>query len=156
MSGINTTLNEQTGGWHNVSILSVDEIECPDLITNSNANNIVITPIANSLDILPVGENIKINETPRLNKIGTLYIINAEFEMAYQSAEVDDYFNSFLHKEVVLIALKHSGQKKLYGSKKFPLTFNYKNIHGDKYENGNRIRITITGKTPQKPVFMST
>ena len=155
MSSINTSLQEQTGGWYNVAIISTSEIECPDLLTNGNSNEITITPISNGLDILPVGENITINATPQKNKAGTIHNIKGEFEIAYQSGDIDSYFASCLQKKVVLIGVKHSGVKIIYGSKKFPLSFNYKILNGKKYEDGDRIKVFVTGKIPQKPVFMS-
>lgn len=154
MTYINTALEEQTGGWYNVAIISISDINCPDLLTNANASNIVITPTANALDILPVGENIVIQESSQKTKSGIIYNIKGEFEIPYQSEQIDDYFNNHLQAKVVFIGIKHSGQKKIYGSKKFPLAFQYQFINGKKYEDGNRIKVSVYGKIPQKPVFM--
>lgn len=156
MSDINIALEEQTGGWFNVAIATLDEIlECPDFLTNDNATSVVFAPAASGLDILPVGENIKITEPIQKTKSGTLYNIKGEFELAYQSKEVDTYFKNYLHKKVVFIGIKHSGQQKLYGSKKFPLAFSYQFMNGKKYEDGSTVRVTVTGKIPQKPVFIN-
>lgn len=156
MSDINIALEEQTGGWFNVAIATLDElVECPDILTNANASSVVFTPTADGLDILPVGENIKITEPIQKTKAGSVYNIKGEFEIAYQSKAVDTYLNNHLQKKVVMIGIKHSGQQKLYGSKKFPLEFSYQNINGKNYEDGSRVRITIEGKIPQKPVFIN-
>ena len=43
MNRVNTSLEEQTGGWSNVSILTSDElVESPDVLTNDNTGSIVI------------------------------------------------------------------------------------------------------------------
>lgn len=155
MNDINIKLKEQTGGWFNVIIVTLDElIECPAILTNDNARRVVLAPAASGLDILPVGENIKITEVPRKTKSGFLYSIKGDFEVAYQSKELDTYFKSYLNKKVALVGIKHTGQQKLYGSKKFPLDFSYQFINGTKYEDGIKVRITVSGKIPQKPVFI--
>lgn len=156
MSEINIAIEEQTGGWFNVVIAKLDElIKCPDILTNSNGSSVLFAPTSDSIDILPVGENIKITEPVQKTKSGLVYNIKGEFEIAYQSKAIDTYLNNHLHKKVVLIGIKHFGQQKLYGSKKFPLTFTYQNINGKNYEDGSRVRITVAGKIPQKPVFIN-
>ena len=156
MTEINTTLEEQIGGWFNVSVATLDElVVCPDILTNANARSIVITPKNDGLEILPVGENIQISEPVSKTKAGLVYTIKGEFDISYQSQAIDTYLNNLLLKKVVLIGIKHSGQQKLYGSKKFPLLFSYQHINGKKAEDGNKTRITVQGKIPQKPVFIN-
>ena len=156
MSDLNIALEEQTGGWFNVAIATLDElIECPALLTNENASSVVLDRAVPGLDIFPVGENIKITEPTQKTKSGTLYNIKGEFEIAYQSKELDSYLKNYLQKKVILIGIKHSGQQKLYGSKKFPLAFSYQFINGKKYEDGTKVRVSISGKIPQKPVFIN-
>ena len=156
MNTIKTENLEQTGGFFNAQIVSIDELtSCPSILTNNNAKDIVITPSATYLDILPVAENIKITEKSTKTKSGTLYTINGEFEIPVQSSELDAYFNDYLYKKVVLIGIKHYGQQKIYGSKKFPLKFSYQFINGKKLEDGSKIMIKISGKIPQKPVFIN-
>jgi hypothetical protein len=156
MKDINISLEEQTGGWFNVAIATLDElVECPAFLTNNNASSVVFAPATSGLDILPVGENIKITEPTQKTKSGTVYNIKGEFEIAYQSKEIDTYLKNYLHKKVVLIGIKHSGQQKLYGSKKFPLAFSYQFINGKNYEDGSKVRVIVTGKIPQKPVFIN-
>ena len=155
MIDVNISLEEQTGGWFNVSIITLDEFEqCPDVVTNTNASSVVFSPSYSEVDILPVGENIKITASVQKTKSGSVYNIKGAFEIAYQSEQLDNYFKKYLHKKVVLIGIKHSGQQKMYGSKKFPLNFSYQFISGKKYEDGSKIRVSIQGKIPQKPVFI--
>lgn len=156
MQDPNVSLAEQTGGWFNVAIFTLDEItNWPNFLTNQNASSIIVTPNNNGLDILPIRENISISEDPAKTTAGTIYTIKADFEFPYQSAAIDTYLNEFINKKVVLIGVKHSGQQKLYGSKKFPLQFEYQHINGTLYEDGNKTRVTVTGKIPQKPVFIN-
>ena len=154
MTDINITFEEQTGGWFNVTIVTLEEIECPDILTNDNASSVVISSAESELDILPVGEGIKITEIPRKTKSGFLYNIKGNFEIAYQSKALDTAFKNYLQKKVVLVGTKHSGQQKMYGSKKFPLDFSYQFVNGTKYEDGTKVRVTVSGKIPQKPVFI--
>ncbi|WP_340074517.1 hypothetical protein [Leptobacterium sp. I13] len=156
METVNTALKEQPGGWFNVQIATTDELTfCPDVLTNENAGSVVVTPASNGLDILPVAESIRINESIDKTKSGIIYTIKGEFEIPYQSKALDTYFNDCINKKVVLFAIKRYGQQKLYGSKKFPLEFSYDPVNGQKYEDGNSIRVTVTGKIPQKPVFIN-
>lgn len=152
----NNTLREETGGWFNVSIAHLDEISnCPEYVTHDNAAQVVVTPSENRVDFLHVGESIKITEKTLKTSSGTLHTINGEFEVAFQSKEIDTYFYECLYKKVILFGLKHDGQQKMYGSKKFPLNFNFEFINGTKYEDGATVRVTISGKIPQKPVFVN-
>jgi hypothetical protein len=156
MNTIQTENLEQTGGFFNAQIVLIDELTyCPVILTNNNASSIVITPTTNNLDILPIAENIKITEKSIKTKSGTLYTINGEFEIPVQSSELDTYFNDHLYKKAVLIGIKHYGQQKMYGSKKFPLDFSYQFVNGKKAEEGNKIIVKVSGKIPQKPVFIN-
>lgn len=156
MSNVNKVLEEQTGGWFNATIATIDElVVCPDVLTNANANTVVLELEPTELNILPVGENITITETPSRTTSGMLYTINGQVEFALQSTDVDTFLAKYLHKKVVLIGVKHFGQQKMYGSKKFPLNFTYQNINGKNLEDGTSVRITVSGKTPQKPVFIN-
>ena len=157
MEDLDVSKDEQSGGWFNVSIISIEELFfCPDFLTNSNAETIVVDDDeADSVDILPVGESIKIRETSKKTKAGYVYTIKGEFEFDYQSKEIDDYLNRFVTKKVILIGIKHFGSRKIYGSKRFPLNFSYQLIDGKKYEDGTRIRVVLSGKIPQKPVFIN-
>ena len=156
MNTVNTDNLEQIGGFFNAQIIAIEELtNCPAILTNNNAKSIVITPTVTNLDVLPVAENIKITEKSSKTKSGTLYTINGEFEIPVQSSELDTYFNEHLYKKVVLIGIKHYGQQKMYGSKKFPLDFSYQFINGQKVEDGSKIIVKVSGKIPQKPVFIN-
>jgi len=156
MSDLNVSVVEQTGGWFKVAIVPLYEVlVCPDILTNDNASSVVFAESDSELDILPVGENIKITEVSSKTKSGILYTIKGEFEIAYQSAAIDTFFHNLLQTKVLLIGVKHGGQKKIYGSKKFPLQFSYQFINGQKYEDGSKVKVFVSGKTPQKPVFIN-
>ena len=156
MSVKNKVLEEQTGGWFNVTIIKTDEfIHCPEILTNANAKTVELLIEPEELDLLPVGENIQITETPNKTTSGMLYTINGQFEFALQSAEIDTFLEKYLHQDVVLIGVKHYGQQKMYGSKTSPLAFSYQNINGKNLEDGTSVRITVSGKTTQKPVFIN-
>ena len=156
MADIITSLDEQPGGWFNFQIYEVDDITtCPDLLTNANASTVLIDPPSDHIDILPVRETIKIQETSKKTKAGVVYTIKGEFTSQIQTKELDSYLNKRIHKKVVLIGIKHFGQQKIYGSKKFPLALEYQFVNGTKYEDGSAIKVLVSGKIPQKPVFIN-
>lgn len=156
MTTINPSDIEQTGGWFNAQIIPIDEIvSSPEVLTNNNASSIIIQPSADGLDVVPISENITISESTRTNKDGTYYDIRLQIEFPIQLKEIDTYFNNYLHKGVALIGIKSSGQQKMYGSKRFPLEFSYEHINGKKLQDGALIRVTVSGKTPQKPVYIN-
>ncbi|MFV9552071.1 hypothetical protein [Algibacter sp. PT7-4] len=156
MSNTNTNLEEQTGGWFSVNIISVDDLEyCPSFLTNTNAFSIKISLTDDDLNILPVGEKINITAPPQKSTSGILYNIKADIEFKNQSKKIDTYLNKYLNQKVVLIGVKHFGQQVIYGSKQYPLDFYYQNINGKNYEDGSSIKVVISGKIPQKPVFIN-
>lgn len=156
MNTVNSQQKEQTGGWFSVQIYTTDElVSCPNVLTNENASKITIVPSSDFLDVLPVGESIKIKATPRTTKNGTSYSINGDFKIAVQSKQIDTFLNKYRNKKVVLIGIKHFGQQKMYGSKLFPLSFSYNEINGTKLQDGSLFQISVSGKIPQKPVFIN-
>ena len=156
MADINTSLNEQPGGWFRFNIYEIDHVtSCPDLLTNANASSIVINPPTDHIDILPVRESIKIRETSKKTKAGVVYNIKGEFTCQIQTKELDTYLNKRIHKKVIFVGIKHFGQQKIYGSKKCPLALEYQLVNGIKYEDGSAIKVLVSGKIPQKPVFIN-
>jgi len=156
MADIITSLDEQPGGWFNFQIYEIDDVtSCPDLLTNVNASSVVIDPPTDHIDILPVRETIKIQETSKKTKAGVVYTIKGEFTCQIQTEELDTYLNKRIHKKVILVGVKHFGQQKIYGSKKCPLALEYQLVNGTKYEDGSAIKVLVSGKIPQKPVFIN-
>lgn len=155
MAEFDVSKNEDLGGWFNVAIYATNEISfCPDFLTNLNAHSIVYGESDEILDFLPVGENISISEPIRKGKNGATYSITASFDFSMQSEEIDSFLHKYLNKDVMLIGIQWSDRKKVYGSKRFPLAFSYELINGKNLEDGNRIRVTVSGDIPQKPVYI--
>lgn len=155
MNEINANLNEQTGGWFKVSIIPLSDIKIQPkgILDNSNAKHLTITENPNALDIFPLGESIQIQATPKKTSSGFFYDIKGEFDIAYQSAKLDSFLNQLIHDKVILIGIKHNRTQIIYGAKNSPLFFSYQLFNGKKYQDGSRIKISVTGKTLQKPVF---
>jgi len=148
--------DEQPGGWHNIIIALPEEISfSPVILTNKNSNTVVYNSSSSDIDIYPVAENIKISEKSSRNKSGTLYNIKIDVQIDNQSTFIDDHFLKYHLKKVVVFGIKHFSQQKIYGSKKFPLLLSYKFVNGDKFEKGSKTMVTISGKIPQKPVFIN-
>lgn len=156
MAEINVDIDEQIGGFRSLRIIAVDEIvNCPDVLTNDNAIYFTSTPALDTIDATMVSESIALTSKPTRNRSGILHRINASFDMASQSSLLDDYLNDRTANGVVLVAEKHYGQQILYGSKNYPLKLLYENIHGKKQEEGTTVRVRISAKIPQKPVFVT-
>lgn len=156
MGILNITDKENVGGWKSIHIATLNEIvSTPDLLTNNNASQISINQLPSSLEIYPVAESIKITETPKLSASGISYSLKINIDFYYTSSEIDDYLNAYLHKKVIVIGKKNSGTEKIYGSKNHPLKFSYTLLEGQSFEDGAKIKVTISATTIQKPVFIS-
>jgi hypothetical protein len=155
MEDVNVSKIENVGGWFNIEIATVGEVvSSPIILTNTNSNQVNFESNGDDLDILPIGDTIVVNESKVDGSNGVEYRIDIRFEINKQSALLDDYFEKFLYKDVVVIGIKRNGDKKMYGSKKYPLMFNYDNANGNRFEDSNQIGIRITGTLPQKPVYV--
>lgn len=157
MSDANVTSHEDLGGWFSVELYTTDEVElCPGFLTNRNAHRVVFSTPTSVLDILPMGENITISEPRSKTKNGIVYKISADFDITVQTESIDDYMNKYMNKDFLLVATNHSGMRKIYGSKLFPLEFSYQPINGKRQEDGHGIRVSVFGDIPQKPVYIVT
>lgn len=146
---------EQTGGWRSLQIAPLDEIlNCPDILTNANANQVSLNAGPSTIDILPVTESIKITAKPSRTKNGFNYNINISCDFYYQSTVLDNFLNEYINKKMVVLGITTYGTEKLYGSKLHPLTFDYEFIDGKNIEEAATCRVLITGKIPQKPVIV--
>ena len=155
MELVNLTEHEQTGSWQALQIVPLEEIiNCPDILTNGNASQVNIVADPNTLDILPVPELFSISVTKKRTSSGFQHSIKIQIDFRYQSTSVDDFLETLQHKKVVVIGVKLYGAEKMFGSKLHPLTFNYSFIDGKRVEDGAKTRVSIIGKTPQKPVFI--
>lgn len=156
MTIIHTSNTEQPGGWFSVQVITLPELtSCPAILTNSNASSIEVTGANETIDVLPVGETIRIGESSKWTHAGLIHNIKVDFEFAKQSSALDVFLSRLQFKKVVIIGTKHDGQKKIYGSKISPLTFSYNHVNGRKLEDGSKISITIEGATTQKPVYIN-
>lgn len=156
MPELSISSEEQIGGFKLVRLITLDEIVfCPGVLTNQNASTFLSSPTLETIDALFVGERINIRSTQRRNKSGLLHSISAEFELEKQSSDLDDYLNKHANKPLVMIGEKQYGQQILYGSENAPLKLLYKNAHGKKPEDGSIVRVKISGKISQKPVFIT-
>jgi hypothetical protein len=155
MIEVNLNNKEQHGGFYAIEILTLDEIvSAPKILTNENVKDMVLNPSVSSVDILPVAESLSISETVSSNRSGTLYNITGSFDIPYQSSEIDDFFHELRHQEIIMIGIKHYKQRKVYGSTLHPLRLTHEMINGKKLEEGSLIRVKISGKIAQKPVFL--
>lgn len=156
MSTTNTNNLETSGGWLNIQIASLEELKtCPNIITNENANTIVIQGNETTVNILPIPERFTITVTPRKNKNGTTYSINISLDIPTQSKNLDDYLNAFKNKKVVVLAEDANNNLKMFGSKNHPLDFSYQEINGRKREDISMTKIKVSGNVGQKPVYIS-
>lgn len=155
MAIINVTQRENAGGWNNIQLATVDEIEvCPSILTNSNAKNVTIIGSSDTIDVVNSPETIVINSTPKKTASGFVYKIAISCSFDSQNETVDSYFNKFLHQKLIVIGTNNNQQKKIFGSKLHPLAFSYQEIHGKNLEDATTTKISITATIPQKPVYI--
>lgn len=155
MTTVNVSESEQHGGFYVIQIFKLSElVSCPEYLTNQNTGLVSFDPEESSVDILPVAESLSISENPDVNGSGILYNISGSMELPYQTSEVDDFLKEYLFKDVVMVGIKHYGQRIMYGSKRHPLRLTYNLVHGKAQEEGTATVIKISGKIPQKPVFL--
>lgn len=156
MSDFNTSEVENFGGWSGIEIYATDQVQnCPDYLTNSNSNLVVFEATNDIVDFYPVGDEISIRENQRKNKIGNSYAINVDVQINNQSAEIEDYLNTYMNKKVLVVGIKMDGKRRLFGSVKFPLEFNYILQNSNEPENPHITSIVINGDIPQRPVYLA-
>lgn len=149
-------LCDQTGNWHSIHLATLAEVlSMPDILTNSNASQVSILTNDETLDILPVPESFNVVVTPKRTKNGHQYAIKIQIDFPYQSAAIDDAFEKFLNEDIIAVGIKPDGTQKIFGSKLYPLKFDYQFLEGKKLEDGSKTRITIKGNVAQKPVFVN-
>jgi len=155
MPVLNIIDNEQIGSYKSITFIPIDEIvNCPSFLTNKNANEFTYTPGNDSLQANFLYDSIDIDEKPSRTKSGIIYKISAQFDFSIQHSKIDDYLNSKLPINCVMVGLKHFGQQKLYGSLLNPLKMIYEFRNGKTNEDGSTVRVKIDGKISQKPVFI--
>jgi len=155
MSLINVSSKEKPGSFKFIQIITTDEIiACPEILTNSNANQFKSSPSLDTIDVVFIDDNLKISEKQLRTKSGILYNISAQIDIADQSSKLDDFLQKRVFKKIIIISEKTYNQKKIYGSKNSPLKMIYEQINGKKPEDGSITRLKITGKIAQKPVFI--
>lgn len=149
-----TNTQEKSGGWDNINIILVDDVlSCPNILTNKNSNEFTYSISSSTVEIMPLSDKMSLKEQKTQNASGTLYSISCELIIPDQSPELDDFFNAYQNKDVILIGTKTDRTEKIYGSVLCPLKFTYKFEDGDKSEDGGSIRVQVNGNIPQKPVF---
>jgi hypothetical protein len=155
MSTTNIAILEQTGSWQSIQIATLDEIKTmPDIVTNDNASQIEIVGTVDTIDILPLPENINISHSKTQSKKGVEHSIKIQFDFPSQSTALDNFLYQYEGKKVIVIGVKPFGTEKLFGSKLSPLLFDYDLIDGKGIDDGSVTRVIISGKTTQKPVFI--
>ena len=155
MVTLNTSDQEQTGGWRSLQIAPIEEIlVCPDILTNQNANLVSLNAGPTTIDILPVSESINISVLRKRDKAGFQYTIKIVLDFFYQSIALDNFLNDYLNKKVVVIGVTSYGSEKMFGSKLHPLTFNYDLIDRRNIEDPATTQVTISAVISQKPVII--
>lgn len=147
---------ENFGAWKSIQVASEDEIKfCPEILTNSNSYKLEIFGAAETIDLLPLVENISVSESKQRTKSGILHRIKITVEFNCATEVLDSYFKKYLHKKVIAVCQDNNASEKVYGSKNHLLFFNYQESRGKKAEQGVKTTLTIDGKIPQKPVYIN-
>ncbi|WP_435263412.1 hypothetical protein [Tenacibaculum sp. nBUS_03] len=147
----------ELGAFHSFEIIPItDVLTCPGVLTNSNVSEFTYTKNeSNNTIIQPVGETLIVSCKPRRTANGLLYAIASSLEIKSPSGEIDTLFNKIINQGFILKANTYTDSSILYGSKIFPLELIYQHVHSKKQENPAKIAVSIKGKIPQKPVFIT-
>ena len=150
---LNTT--ENSGGYARLEIYKISDVaDCPSTITPYNVLGITFNQPTEPIDVFPVGDSIFVKEPPRERPAGVEYSISAGFTAKYQNPALHQEFEQLFNIPVMFVAVKRDGSKKVYGSTLYPLRFSYEPLNGKKLEDDHGFKITVKGKTPQRPIQM--
>lgn len=150
---INT--QESPGGILSIKIHQITNVEnCPDIITANNVGRIVFTNPLLSIDLYPVYNDVEIKDPWELTEGGRIYVINAGFTVKSQQTVVDEQLYAVIDEPVIMEAVFRNGNKRLYGSVVSPLYYSYQPYNGVEPEDGSGYRVTINGRTSQKPIYL--
>lgn len=151
----NLNYSETIGGWQSLQIANLDEVTfCPAILTNKNAHKISITGRSDTMDFLPSIETGAVSVRTVRTSSGYAYRIKITIEINYASPEIDDYFNFYQNKKVVVLGIDNMNRFKFYGSKTSPLFFNFSVNVAKNQEQSSKTIINIEGETTQKPVYI--
>jgi hypothetical protein len=150
------TKKEQLGGFKSLEIILLkDVINCPHILTNENAVLFTYKQFfEEDISILPVGETIYMNNTPKKTANGILHKLTAGFEVNYLDIDVDTVLEEYHLKKVIVKGNTFNNTSVIYGSVLSPLTFYYDVTHSKKIENPSKFAINCKANISQKPVIV--
>lgn len=156
MTSIDLTAVESPGGIKTIEIYKISDVKnCPFTITENNVSNLVFQQTNNDLTIYPVSNDMEFTENPTMDKGGALFNVSGGFVVKSQNTVADTYFYAVTAEPVMVRVFYLNGNKRLFGSVNSPLSFNYQPYNGKSLENGSGYRVTVGGKTTQKPVYFT-
>lgn len=147
---------EQVGGFRSLEIILLkDVIFCPPILTNANAAEFLYYQFFETdVSIQPVNETIYMIAKPRESASGTLYRMDAGFEVNYLDKAVEDVFEEYHNQKVIVKGNTFNDQSIIYGSVEFPLKFYYESDHSKKFENPTKYTVSCKADISQKPVIV--
>ena len=154
---MNFSCEEQIGGFNNVSIFTMAEVSgWPLKITDHNSNAINFTPVDTDVTGTILEDSIKVTEKQNKKEPGMLFDVDIEFEFTSQTPAMDQLLDKYRASPggVVAVVCKYWPQKRLYGSKTFPLFLEYSNGNGRKPEDGSATIVKLSGKSKQRSVHI--
>ena len=154
---MNFSCEEQIGGFNNVSIFTMAECaNWPVKLTDHNSDMVTFTPIDTDVMGTILEDSIKVNEKQDRKDPGMLYDVDIEFEFTSQTPAMDQLLDAYRSAPggVVAVVCKYWPQKRLYGSKAYPLFLDYENGNGRKPEDGTATIVKLSGKSAQRSVHI--
>lgn len=147
---------EQTGGFKNIKLFTLEETDnWPLVLTDNNSNEVEFNPNDAAVDAILRPGSIKVEEKPEIEEAGELWEVEIEFIFSMQSQALQQLLDKYKNHPGVVEVCKHYGQRKLYGTDKHPLRMHYELLNGEDFEDGQEIKIIIEGNVPQRAVYLN-
>src|SRR5690606_8553694 len=98
-------------------------------LTDHNSDLVTFSPIDTDVKGTILEDSIKVSEKQDRKAPGMLFDVDIEFEFTSQTPAMDQLLDAYRAAPggVVAVVCKYWPQKRLYGSKAFPLFLDYEN-----------------------------
>ena len=84
---------------------------------------------------------------------GPIFDVNIEAELNQDSEEYNDFLEINSGAKFLVICKNKKGERKVYGTKEYPIKMEWNHNSGKKVENPNKNVLKFRGKTPRKSRF---
>jgi len=147
---------EQLAGATSVDFYLLTETSAwPVVVTDMNVANIVITPMANDLEVdgSIEPESIQINDKPKLDASGQIWPVDISFTYLSRGLNMELLLEKYANQPGIARACFNDGSKKQFGTNMEPLYLTWENNYGTKIEDSHGVNIRIKGELSARPLY---